>query len=316
MGYLFALLGAVLFGLNGSTTKVLVEAGLSASQVTLGRVFGTAVISGIVLLFVNRRAFRVPLRLLPLLVVLGVAGVAMLQFTYAIAVSLLPVGIALLLEYMAVLLVALVAFFVFKERVKARLWVAIGCVLIGLAVVAQVWTAVLNPLGVAMALLAAVTLASYFLIGERMVGKMSPLAVVFWTMAISTLFWLAFGDWWKLDGGALGATVSLGGNLSAVVVPLWLPLLWNIVMGSFAPFLFSLLALRYLAATAVGIVASAEVIFAFLFAWLWLGEGLQPVQLIGAAAVLVGIVLAQTARAGKVVDADLALTEGRGVPIR
>src|SRR6185312_12174020 len=163
--------------------------------------------------------------------------------------------------------VALVAFFVFKERVKARLWVAIGCVLIGLAVVAQVWTAVLNPLGVAMALLAAVTLASYFLIGERMVGKMSPLAVVFWTMAISALFWFAFGDWWKLDSGALGTTVSLGGNLSAIVVPLWLPQLWNIVMGSFAPFLFSLLALRYLAATAVGIVASAEVIFAFLFAW-------------------------------------------------
>lgn len=316
MGYLFALLGALFFGLNGSTTKVLVGAGLSASQVTLARVLGTAVISGIVLLFINRRAFKVPLRLVPLLVVLGVAGVAMLQFSYAIAVSLLPVGIALLFEYMAVLLVALVAFFVFKEQVKARLWVAIGCVLVGLAVVAQVWTAALNPFGVLMALLAAVTLASYFLLGERMVGRLSAMGVVFWTMTFASLFWIAFGDWWKLDGGALGVGVSLGGNLAGVIVPVWLPLLWNIVMGSFVPFLFSLLALKHLAATAVGIVASSEVIFAFLFAWLWLGEGLEPVQFIGAAFVLVGIVLAQTARAGKVIDADLALSDGFGGAIR
>ena len=314
MGYLFALLGAVLFGLNGSTTKVLVEAGLSASQVTLVRVLGTAVISGIILLFVGRREFRVPLRLLPLLALLGVVGVALLQFSYAVAVSLLPVGIALLLEYTAVLMVALVAFFAFKEQVKARLWVAIGCVLVGLAIVAQIWTATLNPLGVAMALTAAVTLAFYFLLGERMVGSISPLAVVFWTMTASTLFWLAFGDWWKLDRGALGVDVSLGGTLAGVIVPLWLPLLWNVVMGSFMPFLLSLLALKYLAATAVGIVASSEVIFAFLFAWLWLREGLGPVQLVGAAIVLVGIVLAQTARAGKVVDADLALNDSARLP--
>ena len=60
--------------------------------------------------------------------------------------QLLPVGIALLLEYLAVLLVALVAFFFFREKVKARLWAAIGLVLVGLAVVAQVWASTLDAL--------------------------------------------------------------------------------------------------------------------------------------------------------------------------
>ena len=50
----------------------------------------------------------------------------------------------------------------------------------------------------------------------------------------------------------------------------------------------------------------SEVIFAFLVAWLWLGEGLDLVQIIGAALVLVGIILTQTARANKVIDAGLA----------
>jgi drug/metabolite transporter (DMT)-like permease len=72
----------------------------------------------------------------------------------------------------------------------------------------------------------------------------------------------------------------------------------------------SFLALRHLTATAAGVIASSELLFAFLFAWLWLGETLDIVQLIGAAVVLVGIVVAQTARASKVVvDADLALPE-------
>lgn len=316
MGYLYALLGAILFGLNGSVTKVLIEAGLSPSQVTLARVAGTALISGIVLLFLNRRAFRIPLRLLPVLALLGVVGIALLQFSYAIAVTLLPVGIALLFEYTAVLMVALVAFLFFKEQVKARLWIAIACVLVGLAVVAQVWTATLDGFGVVMAFTAAVTLAFYFLLGERLVWRISPLAVVFWTMTFAAVFWLIFGDWWKLAPGVLGTPVSLSGNLDAAFVPLWVPLLWNVVIGSFAPFLLSLLALKYLSATAVGIVASSEVIFAFIFAWIWLREGLGIVQLVGAVVVIVGIVLAQTARADKVVDPDLALTDGTGQPIR
>lgn len=54
----------------------------------------------------------------------------------------------------------------------------------------------------------------------------------------------------------------------------------------------------------------SEIIFAFVVAWIWLGEGLNAVQLIGAAVVLAGNILAQTARHGKVVDADLALVTG------
>jgi drug/metabolite transporter (DMT)-like permease len=48
------------------------------------------------------------------------------------------------------------------------------------------------------------------------------------------------------------------------------------------------------------------VIFAFLVAWLWLGEGLNLVRIIGAVTVLVGIILTQTARANKIIDAGLA----------
>ena len=312
MGYLYGLLAALLFGANGSVTKVVLEDGLSPTQVTQFRTLGTFVITGVILLITDRSAFRLNRRQVVIMAVLGVAGLALLQVTYAFAIQLLPVGIALLLEYLAVLLVALVAFFFLKEKVKPRLWIAIGCVLIGLTVVAQIWASTLNGLGVLMALAAAVTLAIYFLVGERQVTATSPLAVAFWTSGFAALFWAFFSGWWNVDPALFGTAVSLSGNLDAVIVPLWMPLLWLIVMGSFLPFLLSFAALGRLKATAGGIVASSEVIFAFVVAWLWLGEQLTAFQLVGAAVVLVGIILAQTSRAGKVVDADLALAKVGG----
>ncbi|MFZ2964522.1 MAG: EamA family transporter [Rhodoglobus sp.] len=307
MGYLFGLLAALLFGANGSVTKVVIESGLSPTQVTQFRTLGTFLISGAILLIVDRSAFRLPLRQVGIMAVLGVAGVALLQVTYAYAVQLLPVGIALLFEYLAVLVVALVAFLFLKERVRARLWIAIGLVLAGLVLVAQVWASDLDPLGVIMALAAAATLSVYFLVGERQVSATSPLAVAFWTSGFAAAFWAFFSGWWAIDPAILVRETSLTGNLAGVVLPLWVPLAWLVVLGSFLPFLLSFSAIGRLKATAAGVLASSEVVFAFAVAWLWLGERLGPIQLVGAAVVLAGIVLAQTSRSGRVVDADLAL---------
>ena len=310
MGYVYALLAAVLFGANGSVTRVVMDSGLTALQLTQFRVLGTAIIAGAILLVVDRGAFRLTGRKLVVMLVLGIAGVALLQATYALAIQLLPIGITLLIEYLAVLIVPIIAFFFLKEKVRARLWVAIGLVLVGLVFVAQIGSGALNPVGVLMALAAAASLTIYFIVGERQVGATSPLAVAFWTTGIASVFWAFFSGWWQIDPAIFGEQVSLSGNLAAIIVPVWMPLAWNVLLGSFAPFLLSFFALKHLSATAAGVVAASEVLFAFVVAWLWLGEGLDGVQIAGASIVLVGIILAQTARAGKSIDADLALVTG------
>lgn len=306
MGYLYALLASLLFGLNGSTTKVIVEAGLSPAQLTFFRVAVMALLAGGLLLITNRAAFRIDRKQLAVMALLGVVGVALIQWFYAVAISLLPVGIALMLEYSGVLLIALVARFIFKEKVKSRIWLSIVCVLIGMGVVAEIWASTLSTLGVLAGVLAAICLAVYFLVGERQVASSSPLAVSFWSMLFASVFWLLFSAWWQIDPALLAEQTTLGGNLEAVSFPLWGVLLWNGVFGSFAPYLLSYMALGRLTATAAGVVSASEVIFAFAFAFLWLGETLSGVQVIGAALVLVGIVVAQTARANKAIDLDLA----------
>jgi drug/metabolite transporter (DMT)-like permease len=311
MGYFYALLAAVLFGANGSVSKVVIESGFTAIQLTQMRVLGAAVISGVILLILDRKSFRVPLRQWPVIVVLGIVGVAMLQATYAFAIALLPVGIALLLEYLAVLIVAVVAFFFFKEKVHQRLWIAIACVIVGLVVVAEIWASTLNPVGVVWGLAAAVCLATYFLVGEKQLQTISPLALSFWTMTIASLFWAPFSGWWNFTTETFATLVPMGPSAESATIPVWVLIVWNMTLGSFAPFLLSLSALKRLTATVAGIIATSEIAFAFLAAWLWLNELLSLTQIFGASVVLLGIVIAQTARTSDVVvQGDLALETG------
>ncbi|WP_143338248.1 DMT family transporter [Demequina sp. NBRC 110054] len=296
LGAAFVLTGAFLFGFNGSMTKVVMQAGISPEQLTLMRVLGTALIAGTVLLLTDRSQFRVSRTDLGRFAALGIGGLALVQWLYAVAIKHLPVGVALLFEYMAVIIVAVVARVVFKESVHPRLWWAIGAVLVGLAVVAEVWDSSLSLLGVAAGLGAACAYAFYFLAGERSVAGRPPMAVAFWASTFATAFWLVFSGWWTMPGGTFTADVSFGGALDSIVTPMWVPLVAMVSLGAFAPFTLIFMSLRHISATASGILASSEVLFAFTVAWLWLGETLEPLQVAGAAVVFVGIVVAQTAR--------------------
>lgn len=302
MGYFYVMLSALLFGLNGSLTKILVGAGISPAQLTFFRVLGTGILAGALLLISNRDAFRINLRQLATMAVLGIAGVALLQFGYTAALALIQVGVVLLFEYMAVLMIPLVAFFVLKEKVRARLWVAIAFVIAGMAVVAEVWASSLNPLGAFLAFSSAVSLTIYYVVGEKVLDRTPPLVVAFWTMLFAAIFWAVFSGWWQVKPAFFSTMVSLGGILAEMRLPFWILLIWIIIAGSFLPFIFSFLALRRLTATATSLVASSELVFAFVFAWVWLGEELSPVQIVGAVVVVVGITLAQTARVSKVFE--------------
>jgi len=295
-GAFYAVAGAALFGINGSVAKVVIGAGVSPAQLTFFRVLSTALIAGSVLLLTDRTQFRISWREAGSLAALGIGGLAMIQWLYSVAISILPVGIALLIEYTAVVFVALAAWLIFGERVHPRLWWAIGAVLMGLTVVAQVWDSDLVLLGVLAAFGAAIAYAFYFLMGERSVASRPPMAVAFWASLFASAFWGIFSHWWGLGFATLSAEVSLSGTLKDVVLPVWAPMLWVITLGAFAPFVLIFMALKHVAATAVGVLASSEVLFAFIVAWIWLGETLTALQVAGAAVVFAGIVVAQTAR--------------------
>jgi drug/metabolite transporter (DMT)-like permease len=90
--------------------------------------------------------------------------------------------------------------------------------------------------------------------------------------------------------------VRLDGALIATTSPVWFLMLTMIVVGTIVPFLLLVGALRHISATRAGVTAMFEPVAGALVAYAWLGESLSAVQLTGGAIVLIGILLAQTAR--------------------
>lgn len=296
LGAIFALIAAILFGLNASTTKVIIEAGINAEQVVFIRSLFSFVLALSWALISNRKELFVKPKMLPKLFVLGVIGVGMLQWTYSMSLVRLPVGIALLIEYTAVLWVPIVALVLFKEKVSKVIWLGAALVIGGLAVVAQIWDTQLDPYGMLLAFGAAISLTIYFITGERIQRVLPTNVVLAYGMFFATLFFLPLSNFGNFDFSIISASLDLTGNLAGVEVPMWGALIWLGVLGSFVPMAFSYLALRHLSATVVGIIATSETVLAFGFALAWLGELITLTQALGGIVVVIGILIAQTAR--------------------
>ena len=222
-----------------------------------------------------------------------------MQWSYSQAVANLQVGIALLIEYTAIIWVPLASWVIFREKLRKRIWLAIALVLIGLVVVANPFGQNINPVGVAYAFMAAIFLTVYFIMGEHAQKARDTMSTLFYTMLISGVLWLVFSPWMSFDWNSLSESVSLQGNLESISVPLWVLMVMIGVLGSFVPMALSYRALHHLSATGVGVASTSETVFAFGFGLLWLGEAVSGTQAIGSVLVLAGIVLAQTARGRK-----------------
>ncbi len=295
---------ALCFIVNAGVSRVVLRAGVDPGTLTTMRVSGAVLVLAAWGVLLRRSALRPPRgRRLLLVVVMGVVGVAGLQWTYFVAIDRLPVGLALLLEYTAPVLVALYARLVRREDVRPRAWAALGLSLAGLALVAQVWQGfVLDGVGVLGGLGAAVCFATYFLMGESGVSQEDPLTVVLWAFAVAAVLMNVVSPVTAIEPGLLGAEVSLLGTLSGWSAPVWVLLCWVVVLGTVTPFALELFALRVLPATVVVVVAMLEPVGVTVLGWAWFAETLGPVQVLGAAAVLAGIVLAQTARRTPVLE--------------
>ena len=297
IGYAMVALAATLFAINGTVSKVILGSGIDSEQLTEVRCAGA--LAGLLLIALATRPGSLRLRRaeLPLIVALGVGGLAIVQWSYFFAIHRVAIGIALVIQFVGPILVALWARFVYGEHVRARIWVALALAIAGLILVVEIWeTHRPDVAGLAAAAVAAVTYAAYILLAERGVRRRDPISLSAWGFFFATLFWSVLAPWWNFPGGRVDDDVSLLGNLASSHVPVWALILFMVVLGTIVPFALVVSALQRISATRAGITAMLEPVLAIIVAWAWLGESLDGVQLAGAAATLAGVSLALSSR--------------------
>jgi drug/metabolite transporter (DMT)-like permease len=287
-------LAALLFAINGSVSKVILQSGIEAFDLTVFRAAGSCLVLLIAgaLLRPGLVRFRVTRRDLPLLAAFGVMGYFVVPMLYFVGLSRLPVGIALLLQYTAPLFVALWARFGQRQQVRPRLWLGFGLSLAGLAIVADIWGNLkLDALGVAAALLCAVLFACYFVLGERQAVSRDSISLTAWGFGVAALAGLLT----RAVGGHLPDWSLLAGK-TAQGTPIWLLCAYMLIFGSVLSFTLIAASLRHLPPTSVGMIAMLEPVLGSAVAWAALGESLTVAQLVGGVVLLAGVGLAETAR--------------------
>jgi drug/metabolite transporter (DMT)-like permease len=278
---------------------VLRSGGLSAQRLSEVRVTGAAVLLFAIVVATRPAALRVERRELGFLVAFGVLGLALVQFFYFVAIRRLDIGIALVIQYIAPVLVALWARFFEREPVRRRLWLALALALGGLSLVVDLWRGIsIDTLGVGACLCAAFAYATYVVMADHALRRgRDTVSLLAWGFLFATLFWSALEPWWTFPHDRLGESASLLGRLDGVHLPVWTLLGYVVVFGTVVPFVFIVTALRHVSATRAIVLAMLEPVLAAVVAFGWLGETLSGVQIAGAVLVLAGILIAQTARA-------------------
>src|SRR5262249_29104565 len=259
LGYAMVAVAACLFAVNGTVSKVVLGSGLSSLELTQIRSTGAAVGLLAFLVAFARSRLRVGRRELLFLVVFGVTGVAFVQWLYFVALQHLPVGVALLIQFLGPLWVALFARFVYRDTIGRRVWVALALCLVGLSLVVELWTGLaFSTIGITAALGASFALAAYILMAERERRHRDPVSLSFYGFLFAALFWALVQPLWEFPWGVLDDTVSLQGNLSDHSAPVWLLVGFIVVVGTMITFSLLTGALRHIPATRAAIVSTLE----------------------------------------------------------
>jgi drug/metabolite transporter (DMT)-like permease len=289
------------FALGGVAAKVLREADMDAFRLTQIRSTGAGLILLAFAIIKGKDQLRARKEEIKDLILFGVIGVAAVTSFYFFAIKYLFVSVALIIEFTASIWIALYLKFVRKKHISPIMWLGIACAFFGLILVSQIWSgSTLHPLGVAVAFADAFALAYYFITAERLTQTRTSLSLMTWGIGVAAIFWAIILPWWSFPFEYLTDSYSLSGNLSGYNAPGWALLLWIIIIGTVIPYLLTVTGIRELSAGTSSVIGMIEPIFAGVIAWIILNEALSGIQLVGCAVVLLGIYLADKAKAAVV----------------
>ena len=299
LGYALVWSAVLLWSLNAVIAKIVLDsAGVSALRLAEVRSTGSALILVGAVALLRPATLRVGRRELAVLAFFGVFGLGFVQLFYFVGIRRLEIGIALVIQYLAPVFVALWARFYVHEPVRRRLWFAIALSLLGLSLVVDLWGgSELDGLGVAACLVTAVAYAAYVIMAERQLAAGRDVySLLAWGFTFAALFWTVVQPWWSFPLELVDGSASLLGRLEGTSAPVWLLLAYVVVLGTVVPFVLFVSALHHVPATRVTVIAMLEPVVAAIIAWVWLEEALGTIQILGGFIVLAGVVLAQTAR--------------------
>ena len=282
-GYLYVLAATTLWGVSNVVAKSLFALGIPPAQL----VFIRLVLSVLILLFVflcfNPSRLLISTREIPYFVILGWGGMAVNQVTYYFTISKIQIGLGALLQYSAAVWITLYAFQFQKEPVSKWKILSLLMALLGCYLAVGGYRVDLlrsNGIGILSGVACSFFAAFYVLYGEKVLRRHDPWTLIFY-------------------GFAFGA-IGIGVFVSPVQIvtqghslKMWMAFLYIAIFQTLIPFGLYFKGIDRIRATRASIMSAWEIIAGALSAYVVLGERLNPLQIMGGAAVIGAIIVLQ-----------------------
>lgn len=303
-GMIFAVLSAFTFGMAGALGKSLIEAGWSPTAAVVARLTGGALVMAVVATVLRRGWVREALSHKGTVIAYGAIPITGAQLCYFNAVTYLPVGIALLLEYAAPLLVVGWVWATTRRRPSTLTLAGVAIAVAGITLVLGLIGpgsrsgAPISAAGIAWGMGAAVCAACYFVMSDKASADGTGLHSI--TLATGGL----------MVGAATVALLGVSGvmplaftshdtTLAGLTTSWLVPVIALAIVPTAMAYTFGIMGIARLQPRFASLVGLSEVMFAVLSAWALLGEAITAIQLLGGAVVLAGLALARQGDRGE-----------------
>jgi drug/metabolite transporter (DMT)-like permease len=296
-GEIYLILGALFFSFNGVISTLVLDH-MSPFRLTQVRCIGAFIIIFLIVSVRDGKSLRATREELPTLIVLGIIGFAAVQAGYFLGIQRgVPLSLVLIIEFTAPIWIVLWIKFVQKRDVPSAMWGGVALSFLGLVFIAKVWDGLtFDLIGILGALFSAFALAVYFLVGSTIGQSRSAQSMTVWGLGLAGLTWALVLPVWQFPFEVFSMDMNLQGIFDGVFLPGWLLITWIILLGTIVPYLFVVGGLRRLSPSTASVMGMLEPVLAGAFAWIWLAQSWAPIQLSGAAIVLVGIYIADRAK--------------------
>ncbi len=277
---------AIMWASSGVAGKALFAGSITPFELVQVRVTVSTLLLALFFSLYSRNLFRIRSKDLGYFFLLGGVAMALVQITYFYAVSKIQVAAAIFLQYLAPIMVAFFSICFWRERLTLTKFLSLVISLAGCYLVVGGYNLHLiqmNRVGILCGLASALCFASYTLFGERGMHRYSPWTVLFYAFLFATFTWHIIYPPFQY--------LSAGYSLNQ-----WGWLLYISVIGTLIPFALFFVGVNFIRSTRASITATLEPISAGFFAYFFLGEVLEPLQVVGGAMVVGAIVLLQLRR--------------------
>ncbi|WNG93950.1 DMT family transporter [Mycobacterium sp. ITM-2016-00318] len=313
LGLTFAIGSALSFGMSGPMAKALMDAGWSPTGAVTARMIVGALAMAVFATIVRPGWVREAVTHRKMVIAYGIFPIAGAQLCYYNAVAHLSVGVALLLEYTAPVLVVGWLWATTRRRPTHLTLAGVALAVAGIMLVLDVFAgAHINAAGVAWGLAAAVCAASYFMLSDKVAGagdddaNLNPITLAAGGLIVGAA-----------TTGALGVTGIMPLTFTtndAVVAGLTMsPIVPVVALGVITTaiaYTLGIMGISRLRPRFASLVGLSEVLFAVLAAWLLLGQAITVTQAVGGAVVLAGLALARQGDRSENLDAVTWLDAG------